>query len=178
MSVGKSIPRVDAYDKAAGRAKYTADLCPPRTLVARVKHAETGNGVVKSIDESKARAVDGVTAVFTCFDVPNRPFPTAGHPWSLDPGHQDVADRLLLTSRVRYYGDDIAVVVADNETAAGQALRLIEVEYEAYPVILDVDEAMAEGASQLHDAYPRNILAHTQIYRGDYQKAIQEPGLI
>lgn len=178
MSVGKSIPRVDAYDKAAGRAKYTGDLCPPRTLVARVKHAETGNGVVKSIDVSKARAVEGVAAVFTCFDVPNRPFPTAGHPWSLDPDHQDVADRLLLTSRVRYYGDDIAVVVAENETAAARALRLIEVEYEEYPVMLDVEEAMAEGACQLHDAYPRNILAHTQIYRGDYQKAIQEPGLI
>lgn len=178
MSVGKSIPRVDAYDKAAGRAKYTGDLRPARSLTARVKHASIGNGVVKSIDTAKALAVDGVTAIFTCFDVPNRPFPTAGHPWSLDPNHQDVADRLLLTSRVRYYGDDIAVVVAENETAAEHALRLIEAEYEEYPVVLDVEEAMAEGACQLHDAYPRNILAHTQIYRGDYQKALQEPGLI
>lgn len=178
MSVGKSVPRVDAYDKAAGRAKYTGDLCSPRTLIARIKRASIGNGLVKSIDASKALAVPGVRAVYTCFDVPQRPFPTAGHPWSLDPEHEDVADRLLLTRRVRYYGDDIAVVVAENEPAAAQALRLIEVEYEEYPVVLEVDEAMAEGANQLHEAYPRNILAHTQIYKGDYQKAIQEPGLI
>ena len=68
----------------------------------------------------------------TCFDVPKYYFPTAGHPWSTDPAHQDVKDRLLLTEHVRFYGDDVAAVVAENEVAAAQALRLIKVEYDPF----------------------------------------------
>ena len=62
--------------------------------------------------------------VFTCFDVPDIPFPTAGHPWSTDPHHQDVADRLLLNRHVRYYGDEVAVVVAEDEVAAARLLKI------------------------------------------------------
>ena len=105
-------------------------------------------------------------------------FPTAGHPWSTDPHHQDVADRLLLTSRVRFYGDDVCAVVAENEVAAAQAVRAIQVEYEEYPVVLDVQEAMKPGAPQIHEEYPGNILAHTDIRKGNYEEAIKEPGLI
>jgi xanthine dehydrogenase molybdenum-binding subunit len=178
MVVGKSIPRVDAYEKATGRAKYTDDLCDKNALIAKVKHATIANGVVKSIDTAAAEAIPGVVRVFTCFDVPAFKFPTAGHPWSTDPHHQDVADRLLLTSRVRFYGDDIAVVVAENEVAAAQALRAITVEYEEYPFVMDPQKAMEPDAPQLHEEFPGNVLGHTEIRRGDYQAAIQEPGLI
>lgn len=116
--------------------------------------------------------------IVTCFDVPEYKFPTAGHPWSTDPHHQDVADRLLLTRRVRFYGDDVAAVVAENEIAAAEALRAIQVEYEEFPFVLDAEEAMKPGAPQLHEDYPNNILAHTSIYKGDYDAAIKEPGLI
>ena len=177
-SVGRSIIRVDAFDKATGRAKYTDDLCDRSALIAKVVHSTVGNGLVTSIDTTAASQVPGVVKILTCFDVPDWPFPTAGHPWSTDPHHQDVADRRLLNRRVRYYGDDIAAVVAENEVAASQAARLIKVEYETYPVVLDAQEAMAEGACQLHEEYPNNILAHTQIRSGDYAAAIQEPGLI
>ena len=71
--------------------------------------------------------------VLTCFDVPEHPFPTAGHPWSMDPDHQDVADRHLLNRHVRYYGDDVAVVIAENEVAAMQGVRALQVEYEELP---------------------------------------------
>ena len=177
-SVGNCVPRVDAYDKATGRAKYTDDLCDRSALIAKVVHSTVGNGLVKSIDTSAAEQIPGVVKILTCFDVPSHPFPTAGHPWSTDPHHQDVADRHLLNKRVRYYGDDVAAVIAENEVAASQAVRAIRVEYEEYPVMLDVFDAMKEGACQLHEEFPGNILAHSQIRNGDYEAAIREPGLI
>ncbi len=177
-SVGKPIARVDAFDKATGRAKYTDDLCDRSALIIKIVHSTVANGLVTEIDTSEAEKIPGVVKILTCFDVPNLPFPTAGHPWSTDPSHQDVADRLLLNRRVRYYGDDVAVVVAENEVAAAQAVRAVKVSYEEYPVILDVFDAMKEGATQLHEGFPGNILAHSGFRNGDYEKAIQEPGLI
>ena len=158
--VGRSVPRVDARDKAAGRAMYAADLCDRRALTAKILHAEQAHALVKRIDAEKARAMDGVEAVFTCFDVPKNYFPTAGHPWSTEPEHQDVADRLLLTDHVRFWGDEIAVVVAQDELTAQKALREIEVEYEPLPFVLDVQKAMEPGAPQLHEAFPGNVLGH------------------
>ena len=179
MYVGKKATRVDAYDKVIGRTKYTDDLCDKGAYVAQVLHATIANGRVKSIDTSAAEAIPGVVKVFTCFDLKEKHcFPTAGHPWSTDESHQDVADRLVLTERVRFYGDDIAAVVAEDEVAAAQALRAIKVEYEEYPFVLDVLEAMKDGAPQLHEAYPNNILKHTTIRKGNYEEAIKEPGLI
>ena len=179
MYVGKKATRVDAYDKVMGRTKYTDDLCDRGALVARVLHAAIANGRVKSIDTSAALAIPGVVGVFTCFDLKEKHyFPTAGHPWSTDESHQDVADRLVLTDRVRFCGDDIAAVVAEDEVAAAQALRALKVEYEEYPFVLDVMEAMKDGAPRLHEACPNNILKHTTIRKGNYAAAIQEPGLI
>ncbi|OUQ61478.1 xanthine dehydrogenase molybdenum-binding subunit XdhA [Flavonifractor sp. An112] len=179
MYVGKKATRVDAYDKVIGRTKYTDDLCDKGAYVAQVLHATIANGRVKSIDTSAAEAIPGVVKVFTCFDLKEKHcFPTAGHPWSTDESHQDVADRLVLTDRVRFYGDDIAAVVAEDEVSAAQALRAIKVEYEEYPFVLDVLDAMKDGAPQLHEAYPNNILKHTTIRKGNYEEAIKEPGLI
>ncbi len=133
--IGKSVPRVDAYEKVTGRAKFTDDLILNKCLVARVYHAKIGNGVVRSIDTSEAEALDGVVKVVTFKDVPNHYYPTAGHPWSTEEAHQDVADRLLLVKHVRYYGDDIAAVVAENDVAAAQAVRALKAEYEELPVV-------------------------------------------
>ena len=176
--VGKSMIRVDAYEKATGRAKYTDDLCDRSALVAKILHAAIAHGFVKSIDTSVAEQIPGVVKVITCFQVPGFKFPTAGHPWSTDPHHQDVADRLLLTRHIRFYGDDIAVVVAEDEVAAMQGVRALKVEYEELPFVLDVQQAMEDDAPQLHEEFPHNILAHTDFHKGDYKKAIQEPGLI
>ena len=178
MSIGQSVKRVDALDKVTGRAKYTDDLADKGALVAKILHATIAHGQVKSMDVSAAQAIPGVVKVVTCFDVPPYKFPTAGHPWSTDPAHQDVADRLLLTKHVRFYGDDIAAVVAEDEVAAQQALRAIKVEYEAFPFVLDAQEAMKPEAPQLHEEYPGNILNHTSIRLGNYAEAIKEPGLI
>ena len=178
MEVGKSVPRVDAFDKATGRAKYTDDLCDRNALVTRIVRSTIAHGYVKSVDISEAEKVPGVVRIFTCFDVPDIKFPTAGHPWSVEPAHQDVADRRLLNRHVRYYGDDVAAVVAENEVAAAQAARLVRVEYEELPFVLDVQEAMQDGQPQLHKEFPHNILRHSDIRIGNYEEAIKEPGLI
>ncbi len=167
MSVGKSIKRVDAYEKVTGRAMYTDDLCPKNALVSKIVRSTIANGLVKSFDLAEAEKVPGVVKILTCFDAPEINFPTAGHPWSTDPGHQDVADRQLLNRRVRIYGDDIAAVIAEDEIAAARAARLIKVEYEEYPALVTVDQATAPEAVQLHDHAPGNVLRHTRSHSGD-----------
>lgn len=177
-SVGKSVIRVDAYEKATGRAKYMDDLCDRSALIAKICHSTIAHGFVKSVDTTAAAAIPGVVKILTCFDVPDIEFPTAGHPWSTDPHHQDVADRKLLNRHVRYYGDEVAMVIAEDEITASQAVRAIKVEYEELPFVLDVQEAMKDGAPQIQERYKNNILAHSDVRRGDYETARQEPGLI
>ena len=178
MNVGKSVKRVDAFDKVTGRARYTEDLLDPSALVVKICHSTIAHGFVKSVDTSQAERIPGVVKILTCFDVPQLPFPTAGHPWSTDPHHQDVADRLLLNAHVRYYGDDVAAVIAEDDVSAAQAVRALKVTYEELPFVLDAQEAMAPGAPQIHEDRPGNILGHTSIRKGDYAAAIKEPGLI
>lgn len=176
--IGQSVTRVDAPDKVTGRAKYTDDLADKSALIAKVLHSTIAHGYVKSIDTSEAERIKGVVKIVTCFDVPDIPFPTAGHPWSTDVHHQDIADRLLLNRHVRYYGDDVAAVVARDEVSAAQAIRAIRVEYEELPFVLDPIEAMRDGAPQIHEGFDHNILAHTSYEDGNYAEAIKEPGLI
>lgn len=176
--IGQSVTRVDAPDKVTGRAKYTDDIADKSALIAKVLHSTIAHGYVKSIDTSEAERIKGVVKIVTCFDVPNIPFPTAGHPWSTDVHHQDIADRLLLNRHVRYYGDDVAAVVARDEVSAMQAIRAIKVEYEELPFVLDPIEAMQDGAPRIHEGFDHNILAHTSYEDGNYAEAIKEPGLI
>ncbi len=176
--IGQSVTRVDAPDKVTGRAKYTDDLADKSALIAKVLHSTIAHGYVKSIDTSEAERIKGVVKIVTCFDVPDIPFPTAGHPWSTDVHHQDIADRLLLNRHVRYYGDDVAAVVARDEVSAMQAIRAIKVEYEELPFVLDPIEAMQDGAPQIHEGFDHNILAHTSYEDGNYAEAVKEPGLI
>ena len=161
MEIGRSIHRVDAYDKVTGRAMYTDDLRGQGALVAKILHSTIANGLVTGMDLTEARAVPGVVKILTCFDVPDIQYPTPGHPWSVEEAHQDVSDRKLLNRRVRIHGDDIAVVVAEDEIAAQKALDAIRVTYEEYPVYTTPEAAMAPGALAIHDEHPDNILKHT-----------------
>ncbi len=152
MAIGKSPRRKDAVAKVTGRARYTDDLSMPGMLFAKYVRSPIAHGRVVCMDTEKARALPGVEAVFTFEDVPNRPFATAGHPYSLDPDHTDVADRLLLTDHVRYEGDEVAVVVARDRLTAQKAVSLVEVEYEEYPVAMNAKAALAADASAIHNA--------------------------
>lgn len=178
MSVGKSVKRVDAFDKVTGRAKYTEDLIDKGAYCAKILHSTIPHGRVVSIDTSLAEKVEGVIKIVTCFDVPKHGFPTAGHPWSTDTNHQDIADRRLLNEHVRYYGDEIAVVIAKDDVTAARGVSLLKVEYEEYPHVFDPREAMKEGAPVIHEECPNNIIAHTQNNRGNFKEAIKEEGLI
>ena len=172
--IGKSVPRVDAYEKVTGRAKFTDDLIPPRCLVAKVLHATIGNGIVKSIDTKEAEELEGVVKVVTFQDVPDHCYPTPGHPWSVEPAHQDIADRNILTGRVRYYGDDIAAVVAEDEVTASRALKLIRVEYEEYPVEIHPRKSMYGSRPPIHFDKKDNVLARSNFFIGDVDKGLDE----
>lgn len=177
--VGQEKLRVDACGKVTGDAKYSADLEPRNILHGRVVHSTIANGVVKRFDLTEAEKVPGVVKIVTCFDVPDCQFPTAGHPWSVEAKHQDIADRRLLNQRVRIYGDDIAAVIAEDEVAAAQAARLIKVEYEEYEAIPTVEQALAEGATPLHpDVRKDNVIVHSHMTMGGadftFEKAVAE----
>ena len=180
MGIGKSIQRVDARAKVTGQAKYTQDLMTQPMMVAKVVHSTIANGVVTGFDLYEALKVPGVIKIVTCFDVPEIDFCTPGHPWSVGAAHQDVQDRRLLNQRVRYYGDDVAAVIAEDEIAAVKAARLVKVHYEEYPALVDVADAMAEGAVAMHDNVPDNILKHTSFALGEesFDEAVKEEGLV
>jgi xanthine dehydrogenase molybdenum-binding subunit len=176
--IGKPLNRVDAKEKVTGQAKYTGDLVSSHALFAKVMHSTIANGLVLSFDLEEAWKVPGVIDIVTCFDVPDIQFPTAGHPWSTVKKHQDIADRKLLNTRVRFYGDDIAAVIAEDEISAHEAVRKIKVEYEEYEPLLSIEAAMAPGARTIHEEKPDNVVVRSSYEMGDFDEAIKEKGLI
>ncbi len=166
--VGKSLTRVDAIAKVTGKAQYTGDFYERDMLVAKILRSPYAHAVVKRIDVSKAKALPGVEAVLTHEDLPKIKFATAGHPYSLDPGHRDKADRLILTDKARFVGDGVAAVVATDELIATQALQLIEVEYEVLAPLLTTEAAMQVGAPLIHADCADNILASRGYSIGDF----------
>ncbi len=167
MAVGKSVQRVDGVAKITGKARYTDDFTMPGMRVAKYLRSTISHGRVISIDTSQAKALPGVDGVFTFQDVPKRNFATAGHPYSLDPHHMDVADRYLLTDHVRYMGDEIAIVVASNDLIATKALSLIDVEYESYQPLVDNDDILSEGAGEIHKGTGNVVKSHSFVAGGE-----------
>ncbi|MHB1406260.1 MAG: xanthine dehydrogenase molybdenum-binding subunit XdhA [Desulfitobacteriaceae bacterium] len=172
--VGKSVQRVDAVAKVTGKAKYTDDFFERDMLVGKILRSPYAHALVKSIDVSKAQALPGVEAVLTYQDVPHLKFATAGHPYALDPSHRDKEDRLILTDKARFVGDDVAAVVATDELIAEQALKLIEVEYEILEALTTPEAALKDGAPLIHDDCERNILAARGYHIGDIEATLNE----
>lgn len=171
--IGKSVNRLDAVAKVTGKAKYADDYFERDMLVGKVLRSPYAHAVIKSIDTSEAKALEGVEAVITHKDLPNIKFATAGHPWSLDAGHRDVEDRLILTDKARFVGDDIAAVVAVDELTAEKALRLIKVDYEVLPHVLDPEEAIKPGAPVIHEDKPDNIISSFGAKYGDIDEDLK-----
>lgn len=171
--VGKNSPRWDAISKVTGKAEYTDDLPKRKMLYGKIYRATIAHGFVKSLDVSEALKVPGVIKVLTPDDVPENYFTTAGHPHSILEDAGDIHDRLILTKKVRLYGDEIAGVIAETEMAAEMAMSKINVEYEELPFYLTPEEAMAEGAAEIH-AGSKNIIADTKTDIGDIDKAFLE----
>ena len=171
--VGKSVQRLDAIAKVTGRAKYTDDFFERDMLVGKVVRSPHAHARVLSIDADAARALPGVVAVITPADLPSIKFATAGHPWSLDPGHRDVEDRLILTDRARFVGDAVAAVVAEDLLTAEKAVHLVKVEYEVLPFVLTAEDAMKEGAPLLHENRPGNVVSSFGVQFGDIEAELK-----
>ncbi|KZL92195.1 xanthine dehydrogenase molybdenum-binding subunit XdhA [Clostridium magnum] len=167
--IGNSVNRVDAIAKVTGKAKYVDDFFERDMLVGKVLRSPYAHAIVKNIDVSRAKALNGVEAVITHMDLPKIKFSTAGHPWSLDPDHRDIEDRLILTDKARFVGDGVAAVIAVNELIAEKALKLIEVEYEILPHVIDPEEAIKPGAPVVHEERPNNIISSFGAEYGDIE---------
>lgn len=163
--IGKSVPRIDAFEKLTGRAKYTGDLKFPNMLVGKLLTSPYAHARILSIDTSEAEKLPGVKAIITHKDVPSMKY-------GLSPARWD--ETIFCIDKVRFYGDKVAAVAAIDEETVQKALKLIKVEYEVLPAVFDPFEAMKEGAPQIFEEYPRNI--NTEIHHdfGDVEKAFKE----
>ncbi len=171
--IGKSVIRTDAVAKVTGRAEYTEDMLRPGMLTAKYFRATISHGRVTDIDTTAAVQHPGVEAVFTYKDVPQNVFATAGHPFSLDPHHKDVEDRLLLTGNIRCLGDEIAIVVARDELTARQALSKVTVAYEEYPPLITPEAILAADARQIHQG-AANVIGEHRYSCGEVEKGFAE----
>ncbi|MDQ1334250.1 MAG: hypothetical protein QG552_1200 [Thermodesulfobacteriota bacterium] len=167
--VGKRVVRSDSLAKVTGRARYTADLKFPNMLVAKVLRSPLPHARILGIDLTAALKVPGVKAAISGFD-------TYGVKWGVFRYTQD--HDMLPTDKVRYIGEDVAAVAAVDEETALEALSRIQVDYEPLPAVFEPNEAMQEGAPQIHDAYKNNINVHVHINVGDVDKAMSEAFLV
>jgi putative selenate reductase molybdopterin-binding subunit len=184
QSVGRPEPKVDAVKLVQGKPAFTDDIEMRGMLVAKVLHSPLAHARIKRIDVSKARELPGVAAVLTWEDLPRVAYSTAGQSDPI-PGP---LDSFSLDHKVRFVGDRVAFVAAESEEIALQALELIEVEYEELLAILDMGQAMADGAIQIHDQEEfvnfadsdpaRNLAAEIRIDIGDVKRGFEEADFI
>ncbi len=138
--VGKSIPVKDAKEKVSGSIQYGVDFEVPGMVYGKILRSDYPHAIIKKIDATKAEALPGVLGVVTHEDAPDRDWFGV---WLNYIGH-------IFDGKARFVGDEIAAVAATSEEIAADALELIEVEYEPLPAVFDPEEAMAEGAPQIH----------------------------
>jgi aerobic-type carbon monoxide dehydrogenase small subunit (CoxS/CutS family) len=166
--IGKNVRRIDAPSKVSGRLKYAADMIMPGLLHVQVLRSPQAHARILSIDTSAAEAMDGVEAVITSADVPGE-----------DGFGVFVNDQpVMARGKVRYVGEAVAAVAAEDPLIARRALGAIKVVYETLPAVFDPDEAMRSGAPVLHDYAPDNVTKHIPIRVGDVEKGFAESDLV
>ena len=166
--IGKNVRRIDAPSKVTGRLKYAGDMTMPGMLHVQVLRSPLAHARIISIDTSSAEAMEGVEGVITSVDVPGE-----------DGFGVFVNDQpIMARGKVRYVGEAVAAVAAEDPLVAKRALSAIKVEYEALPAIFDPDEAMRPGAPVLHDHAPDNVTKHIPIRVGDIDKGFAESDLV
>ena len=168
-SIGGYVPLVDGPDKVSGRARYTADLpAAAGALAGRILRSPWGHAAIRSIDTTEAEALPGVRAVVTGADC-DRTFgvlPIAMHEYP------------LARDRVRYRGEAVAAVAADDDAAAARALALIRVEAEELPAYYTAEAAAAPGAVDLHEKRPGNVERDVEFEIGDLDAALAGADLV
>jgi CO/xanthine dehydrogenase Mo-binding subunit len=160
--VGRSLVRVEGEEKVTGRARYAADIRLPGLLYARVLRSPLPHARLRRIDTARAQALPGVRAVLSAANAPEIPW---------------YQDSVLFDRTLRFVGDEVAAVAADTEEIAEDALRLIDVEYEALPFVVDLDAALRPEAPKLRAS--GNIASEPTIYqRGDPDTGFQAADVI
>lgn len=180
LAIGKSIHRKEAWDKVTGRARYTDDFPMAGTLSARLLTSTCAHAKIQRLDVSKALAVNGVRSVLV-----GAQYPELFGPLMLD-------RPALARDVVRYAGEPVALVVAQDEPTAEMAVRLIEVDYAPLPVVLTPSQALGDGAILIHrqtseyrkvmkDIYPQagtNIASRYQIRKGSAPETLAKCEII
>jgi xanthine dehydrogenase molybdenum-binding subunit len=164
--VGEAKPRADAVAKVTGAAKYADDIVFPGMLFGATLRANIPHALIKKIDTSKARALPGVQAVLTHADVPGR----KNH------GLVTIDWPVLCYDKVRYIGDAVAIVAADTQEIAKEALKLIEVEYETLPVVDTAEFAHQPDAPRVHEK--GNLLKHIKVAKGDIEEGFAQADVL
>jgi aerobic-type carbon monoxide dehydrogenase small subunit (CoxS/CutS family) len=166
--IGKNVRRIDAPSKVSGKLKYAGDMLMPGMLHVQVLRSPHPHARIVSIDTSAAEAMAGVEGVITCADVPGE-----------DGFGVFVHDQpVMARGKVRYVGEAVAAVAAEDELTAKRAVAAIKVVYEPLPAVFDAFEAMHPGAPVLHDYAPDNITKHIPIRVGDVAKGFAESDLV
>ncbi|MEL4106903.1 xanthine dehydrogenase family protein molybdopterin-binding subunit [Oscillospiraceae bacterium WX1] len=180
QKIGAGVVRKDAWLKVTGRAKFNDDDYSPACLEARLLTSVCAHAKITSIDATKALALPGVRAVVTGADC------------GILTGSVLRDMPVLATGVTRYFGEPVAIVVADEERQAAQATKLIEVAYEMLPVTNSIDDAMNPALAPIHPAlgdyqhmtpsiYPQagtNIANHTKIRKGDMEDGWRKSEII
>lgn len=168
-AISRSLPPIDVVEKVTGRARYTDDYHFPDMLYARTLRSPYPHARIIRIETEQAKALPGVRAVLTHADVPGENLHGLVYrDWPV-----------LCGDVVRYVGDAVAIVAAESEDIAAQALRLISVEYEPLPVVADPKYAHSPEAPILHPQHPTgNLLKHIKVRHGDVEQGFAEADVI
>ncbi len=186
--VGKRPIRPDGADKVTGRANFGADHALPGMLVGKVLRSPHAHARIKSIKTEKAQAVPGVKAVITSVDLPDLA-PKMVPAGEMMVNFRDVSCNVLARGKVLYDGHAVAAVAATSAAIADEALSLIEVDYEVLPHVIDVQEAMKDGAPVLHDdlftggvdpkpAKPSNVANRVEFALGDTEAGFGQADVV
>lgn len=164
--IGKRVPKLDALDKATGRAQYGHDINLPGTLVGKILYANTPHARILHVDTSRAERVRGVKAVITGKHNPAHKFGYGGD------------NTPLKADKVRCRRDEVAAVAARDEDAADEALELIRVEYEELPPLYSAEAALADGAPLVHEDHATNLFTRYDYVHGDAERAFDDADVI
>ena len=170
--MGQPLRRREDFKFITGKGHYTDDMKSPGMLHMAVLRSPHAHAIIKHVDLSAAQSAPGVHLALSGADF-------VGKIGSIEPNWvipgTKVPDRpVVAVNRVRFVGECVAVVVAETQALAHDAIGLIEVDYETLPAVVDEEAAIREGAPQLHDNVPKNITTLYKIGGGDYKKAASE----
>lgn len=164
--VSQPVGRLGGRDLVRGRARFAEDIQIKETLVLKVLRSGRHHARIRDIDTGKARKVPGVAGIFTAADIPG-----------VNQYGVIIKDQpLLADEKVRFVGEAISLVAAENEEAADEALNLIEVEFEDLPPVHDPEKALAPEAAPVHEN--GNLLIRKTVRKGDVEEGFRRSDVI